>query len=247
MKKSRTILLLLLLVVVGVGGFFAYEFTLGKDVEIKGDPDLYKKVTLEIAKGEFYNVRVPADDDLISSNYHNSYEFEDIKIYVVDSEPAIGYYTKVDDSYVVAESRERMYAPTFSGWELEKPFSVAAPLIDESIILDSIPPYTPTTMSEELAIETSNATLYYPTAGGYLETTLYFDKFDSVVSRLLARFPAIYNQDIVSYYNDGSMMYAESSDFCVGVKKRDFNTAYAVTGQFQRDAVLTMLGSDELG
>lgn len=247
MKKSRTILLLLLLVVIGVGGYFAFQFTLGKEKEIKGDPELYKKVTLEISKGEFYNVRVPADDDLISSNFHNSYEFENIKIYVVDSEPAAGYYHQVGDSYIVAESEERVFAPTFSGWELEEPFTASAPPIDASITLKSLPSYTPTDLSEEYAASYSNSTLYYPSTGGYLETTLYFDKFESVVSRLLARFPAIYAQDITQYYNDGSLMYAESQDFYVGVKKRDFNTTYAVTGQFQRDAVLTVLGSDDLG
>lgn len=222
MVKKIIIAVVCVLLVVALA-FGAWWFFL-RPTPLKGSLDNYHKVSVYLRDNTYYDVWVPNEAKLITTDEHISYEFDLLEIGVQPYEPTADYKVKVNDVWVYALSKDKWLKPTIKGFEEEQPY-VVKPVYEKTVDENGFPIVWADGSYPSGGTEVVSDATHVLEGGDYLikadtNLGLYADNVQNILGRLCH----LTKGYVPHYYDDGKIMYAKSGNYAVGLKYVNYNT-----------------------
>lgn len=195
--------------------------------QINGNIYFYNTVTVQLAENTFYNIRVPAEAQLLSTDGATVYQYDLLTVGVQDTEPSTICKVKVADRWVFATSEENWFKPTLQGFEEESPYSVSYDW-DEIKWEDELPPLVVKMESEAYtALQAGDSYLF----GGdeFITTQTTYGTFSDVVNRALLKMVGLYKQTPTYGLVTDNIFWVTCNDYTVAVKFINYNTHLLIT------------------
>jgi hypothetical protein len=238
---KRFLILLAILVVIAAAVVFVLKYD--REKPLVGDVNNYDKVSIQLEPHRFYDVRVPPEAVLLSSDYESNYEFDLLSISKLDAVPKVcDIYTTVGDTNIVANSKSRMLAATQAGFDEEDPYTIYVDWEDKLYIegtpaVPSLPEGAVQVANSTYVGEGANTTpmsdnsVVWYTEDGFMQGSVIFSEYPLAIEAYAAKFLGLYGTDFSGYYHQDAIFFAESGDFYVGVRYINKNTQYAIAGK----------------
>lgn len=224
MKKNITIVAVVLIVlsIVGTGMYFLF-----KPKELLGSESVYDTVTLQIEDNLFYDVRVPVEAKLESTDGATIYSYDILTVGVQDIEPSSFCKVKVADRWVFASSKEGWLKATQVGFEQEQPYTGHYD-IEDTKWLDAVPPVV-MDLDPEVLKDLRDGASY--TFGGreFVTSQVAYGTFNVAVNRALLKMATLYKQPIHYGMLTSNQLWVSENLHTVAVSPINYNTCLVVT------------------
>lgn len=224
MKKVIAIFLVLALVLSIAGG--AAYFLL-KPEELKGSEDVYKTITLQLKDDLFYDVRVPVEAVLESTDGGTIYSYDLLTVGVQDIEPTAYCKVKIGDRWVFASSKDGWLRATLAGFEKEEAYTGSYDT-EYTKWEDNIPDVV-MELDEDMLAALWEGTSY--TFGGeeFVTSQIAYGTFDVAVDRALRKMATLYKQPINYGMLTGDRLWVTCNMYTVAIAPINYNTCLVVS------------------
>lgn len=222
LKKILTGLLTVLFL--GTAGFAGWWFFL-RPTPLLGTLENSRTITLNLYDNVFFDVQVPNEAVLRTTDEHYTYEFDLLTVGVQTTEPELAdYKIQVDGRWLYATSDKYWLYSTVHSFEHNKSYTVehAFPEIEG---IDWATGPAPVALTEP-TVTGEDSVLYGE--DGYLIFTKEFNMWEGACNNSLDKLAQATGKLSPAYYSDGKIFYAEQGEYCVGIRAINFNTQYAV-------------------
>lgn len=200
--------------------------------KLKGSELEYQTVTLQVQDKLFYDVRVPTNAVLESTDGVSYYSFDLLHVGVQDLEPATDCKVKVGNRWVFAESKDNWLRPTMIGFEILSPYQggYSTEHTEWNAKLPSVTMPLDTEVYTRLKARSS-----LPFGGDeFITAQDMYRTYEETVDYALRRMSTVFEQPLITgAYTDG-YLWIESSDYVVAVIPVNYNTCTLVTGHGER-------------
>ena len=224
MKRVISIILVIVLVLglVGAGAYFLFRPT-----ELLGSATVYNKITLQIEDNLFYDVRVPVEAVLESTDGATIYSYDLLTVGVQDIEPTSFCKVKVGNRWVFAASKEGWLKATKLGFEEEQAYSGSYDT-ENTKWVDSIPPVA-MELDQGMMKDLRKGASY--TFGGkeFVTSQIAYGTFDVAMERALLKMSTLYKQPINYGLMGDSKLWVTENLYTVAVSPINYNTCLVVT------------------
>lgn len=224
MKRIVAIILIIVLSlgILGTGAYFLF-----KPEELLGSETVYDTVTLQIEDNLFYDVRVPVEANLESTDGATIYSYDLLTVGVQDTEPSSFCKVKVGDRWVFASSKDGWLKATQVGFEKEQAYEGSYDTEDTEWV-DSIP---------KVVMELDPAVLEDLRDGGsytfggpeFVTSQIAYGTFDMAVNRALLKMSTLYKQPILYGMLAENQLWVSENLYTVAVAPINYNTCLVVT------------------
>lgn len=225
----KRVIAIVLVVVLLLGTLGTAAFMLLRPKDILGSEDVYTKVTLQLEDNSFYDVRVPVEAKLESTDGATIYSFDLLTVGVQDNEPSAYCKVKVGDRWVFAASEDNWLKATLKGFEEEEPYSVTYGL-EDMVWEDVVPPVAMSLDSKTLsALKEGSAYVF----GGdeFISTQVAYGTFDTIMDRAFLKMVGLYKQTPRYGKNTGEQLWVTCNGYTVAVQSLNYNTCLLITAR----------------
>lgn len=239
MKRVIAIVLgaVLLLSAIGTGTYFLF-----KPKELLGSESVYDTVTLQIEDNLFYDVRVPVEAKLESTDGTTIYSYDLLTVGVQDMEPTTFCKVKVGNRWVFASSKDGWLKATQAGFEQEVPYEGSYDTEDTKWI-DTVPDVV-MELDEELLEDLREGASY--TFGGqeFVTSQIAYGTFEVATERALLKMSTLYKQPILYGMMADNKLWVSENLYTVAVAPINYNTCLVVTsyGDVGRQYAAKLMG-----
>lgn len=224
MKRIIAIILVVVLILglLGTVGFFLF-----KPKELLGSASVYNTVTLQIEDNLFYDVRVPVEAKLESTDGATIYSYDLLTVGVQDTEPSSFCKVKVGDRWVFGASKDGWLKATQLGFEEEQAYEGSYD-IEETEWEDTVPEVV-MELDEALLEDLKKGAAY--TFGGkeFITSQIAYGTFDVAKNRALLKMSSLYKQPILYGMQTENCLWVTTNLYTVGVVPINFNTCLVVS------------------
>lgn len=224
MKRVIAIILVvaLLLAAIGAGAYFLF-----KPKELLGSESVYNTITLQIEDNLFYDVRVPVEAKLESTDGTTIYSYDLLTVGVQDMEPTAFCKVKVGNRWVFASSKDGWLKATQAGFEQEVPYEGSYDTEDTQWI-DTIPDVV-MELDEDLLEDLKGGASY--TFGGqeFVTSQIAYGTFEVATDRVLLKMSTLYKQPINYGMMSDNKLWVSENLYTVAVAPINYNTCLVVT------------------
>lgn len=223
MKRLIAIVLVAVLV---LGSLGTGVFLLFRPVELLGSKDVYDTVTLQLKDNLFYDVRVPVEAKLESTDGATVYSYDLLTVGVQDLEPSTFCKVKVGGRWVFAASKDGWLKATQAGFEEEQPYEGEYD-VSQTEWEDSIPPVV---MNLDVGMLNDLRKGASYTLGGseFVTAQIAYGTFDVAVDRAMLKMSTLYKQPIHYGMKSAERLWVTSNLYTVAVSPINYNTCLVV-------------------
>jgi len=241
MKKAVAIsAALICTAILGVYIFFTF-----KPTKLQGSESVYNTITLQLSDNMFYDVRVPVEAKLLSTDGATVYTYDLLSIGVQDKEPSSFCKVQVGGRWVFASSEDGWLKATIKGFQDEQPYEGSYSL-DNMQWTASLPDVVVSIEDIELEklLDGNSKAL-----GGtdFVTTQVAFGTFDVATKRALTKMATLYKQPLRFGMKTDYDMWVASGDYTVAVHSINYNTCVVISacGEIGRQYAAALLRRKE--
>lgn len=231
MKRIIAIVLIIVLVLgaLGTGAFFLF-----RPDDLLGSEDVYNTITVQLKDDLFYDVRVPVEAVLESTDGATIYSYDLLTIGVQDVEPTTFCKVNVGDRWVFASSKDGWLKATKAGFEQEAAYT-GSYSTEVTKWEDTIPEVV-MNLDPELLKSLREGASYTFGGSEFITSQVAYGTFDVAVDRALLKMSILYKQPISYGLLSSERLWVTSNMYTVAVAPINYNTclvvaAYGETGK----------------
>ena len=233
------LVVVLVIGLIGTGAYFLLQPS-----ELLGSATVYNTITLQIEDNLFYDVRVPVEANLESTDGVTIYSYDLLTVGVQDLEPSSFCKVKVGNRWVFASSKDGWLKATQIGFEEEQAYEGSYDTEDTEWI-DSVPQVV-MDLDPEILEGLKEGSSY--TFGGeeFVTSQIAYGTFDVAVDRALLKMSTLYKQPILYGMLTSEKLWVTSNLYTVAVSPVNFNTCLVVTafGETGKQYAAALMGAD---
>lgn len=241
-RKTLTILIAVavLLIVAAVVCFFIF-----RPAELHGSTSVYDTVTLQLAPNIFYDVWVPVEATLLSTDGATIYEYDLLTVGVQDTEPSSKCKVAVCGRWVFVNSPEGWLRTSLTGMDVEEPYY--GTLDHEAIVWSegTVDPvaYIPPTSLDFFC----NGGVYAFGGSEFIAVQRVYDTYGGAYEQLLWKLFSLFKQDSGEGVVFESGVWITADEYTLALITENYNTYYLVTacGTSGREYAATLVNELE--
>lgn len=224
MKRVIAIILVVVLVLgaIGTGAYFLF-----KPEELLGSDSVYNTITLQIEDNLFYDVWVPVEAKLESTDGATIYSYDLLTVGVQDTEPTSFCKVKVGDRWVFASSKDGWLKATQAGFEEEQAYEGAYDT-EETEWIDSVPSVV-LELDPAMLEDLKEGASYTFGGSEFVTSQIAYGTFDVAVDRALLKMSTLYKQPILYGMLTDNQLWVSENLYTVAVAPINYNTCLVVT------------------
>ena len=195
--------------------------------EILGVTDVYSTVTLQLQDNLFYDVRIPTEAKLQSTDAATIYSYDLLTVGVQDVEPSTFCKVQVGGRWVYANSKDGWLRATLAGFESNEPY--AGHYNTEGTKWTDQVPNVVMSLDTELLEQLRVGMSYQFGGSDFITTQVAYGTFPVAVERALTKMETLFRQKIVTGAKDDNHLWVTSAGYTVAVVAINYNTCLVIS------------------